>query len=145
MRSSAVGNRAVFMMNAGSRTCVGRIGRAMRDPCALLLLVCVFAASSTTALSTQLASRQGTNGQLSSEPGSGTVRARAHTPGPHQVYITARDGVQLHTVYTLPGPEDTKYTVVIDRSPYGEFGTGTYQLADPASQSPRAINLFRMN
>lgn len=110
-------------------TRVSHIGPAMRDPCAILL-VSVFAASSTKALSTRLVSGHGASGQISAEAGSGTVNARARAPGPHQVYITARDGVQLHTVYTLPGPEDKKYTVVMDRSPYGEFGTGTHlQLA----------------
>eukprot|EP00041_Stephanoeca_diplocostata_P004471 m.45537 g.45537 ORF g.45537 m.45537 type:complete len:563 (-) comp15135_c0_seq5:1057-2745(-) len=37
--------------------------------------------------------------------------------------IRMRDGVLLHSVLTLPGPDTEKYSCVIDRSPYGPFGT----------------------
>ena len=38
-------------------------------------------------------------------------------PGPHTVEIIARDGTNLHTVWTLPGSEQEQYSTVIDRSP----------------------------
>lgn len=50
-------------------------------------------------------------------------QSRSGFPGPHTVEITTRDGINLHTVYALPGNDSRKYPTVIDRSPYGDDGT----------------------
>jgi hypothetical protein len=64
------------------------------------------------------------DGDVSGAHASRSDGARAAFPGPHQINIIARDGTALHTVWTLPGKEDKKYPAVIDRSPYGDTGTG---------------------
>ena len=38
-------------------------------------------------------------------------------PGPHTAEIVARDGTKLHTVWTLPGSGQERYSTAIDRSP----------------------------
>lgn len=46
-------------------------------------------------------------------------------PGPHQVMLKMRDGVELHTVWALPDKpkKGQTFTTVIDRSPYGDDAT----------------------
>ena len=92
-------------------------------PCAMALFVHSFTQSAASANSGVSSSTSvvatGVVG-----PRAAAHAVRAQLPGPHQVNITARDGVALHTVWTLPGKEDHKYPAVIDRSPYGELATG---------------------
>lgn len=77
----------------------------------LALLLCVAAAHSLTPnslrRSVDLSRRNGTS--LRSFPKVEKIRMR--------------DGILLHSVLTLPGAYTEKYACVIDRSPYGPFGT----------------------